>query len=149
MSDLSKNKRVKFDYDILETFEAGLVLSGQEVKSAKTGHFKLKGGHVIFRGDDAYIIGVHISKYNKAGELKDYDPERTRKLLLHKKELRRLRGKSEEKGLTIVPIRAYINRGRIKIEIGVGRGKKRHEKRAVIKKRDLDREARSQMRLKK
>ena len=145
MENLASNERARYDYEILETLEAGLVLSGQETKSAKTGHFKLKGAHVTFHKGEAMLLGSHIAKYSKAGPLPDYDPERTRKLLLRKKELDRLRGKREEEGLTIVPIRAYIRNGRIKVEIAVGRGKKQYEKRETIKKRDLDRQARSMM----
>jgi len=149
MADIASNKAAKFEYDILETYEAGLVLTGQEVKSAKTGHMKLKGAFVTFHKNEAVLTNAHISKYSKAGKVEAYDPERSRKLLLNKKELNRLRGKSEEKGLTIVPIRAYMKRGRIKIEIGVGRGRRKHEKREVIKKRELDRQAREDMKLRK
>lgn len=149
MPDIAYNKEAKFEYEILETYEAGLVLTGQEVKSAKTGHMKLKGAHVTFHKGEPMLTGAHIAKYAKAGKLEGYDPSRSRKLLLNKKEVNRLRGRSEEKGLTIVPIRAYMKRGRIKVEIGVGRGRRKHEKREVIKKRDLDREIRGAMKLRK
>ena len=149
MDVLASNDRARYDYDLLETYEAGLALEGQEAKSAKTGHFKLKGAHVVFRGGEAMLLGAHIAAYPKAGPLPDYDPERSRKLLLHKKELGRLRGKREEEGLTIVPIRAYLVRGRVKVEIAVARGKKQFEKRASIKKRDLDREARERMKVRR
>lgn len=147
MDALATNDRARYDYELLDTLEAGLVLSGQEVKSAKTGHFKLKGAHVAFHDGEAMLVGAHIAKYPKAGPLPDYDPERSRKLLLHKKELSRLRGKREEEGLTIVPIRAYMKAGRIKLEIAIARGKKQYEKRETIKKRDLDREARAAMKI--
>ncbi len=148
MSDiLASNDKARYDYELLEKLEAGLVLSGQEVKSAKTGHMKLKGAHVAFTRGEAMLLGAHIARYPKAGPLPDYDPERSRKLLLHKKELDRLRGKREEEGLTIIPIRAYMKGGRIKIELAVARGKKQYEKRETIKKRDLDREARSRMKI--
>jgi len=146
---LATNDRARYDYELLESLEAGLALTGQETKSAKTGHFKLKGAHVAFTKGEAWLIGSHISKYPKAGPLPDYDPERSRKLLLHKRELDRLRGKREEEGLTIVPIRAYMKGGRIKIEIAVARGKKQYEKRETIKKRDLEREARSRMKIRR
>lgn len=149
MADLASNSRATYDYDILDEYEAGLVLTGQEVKSAKNGQMKLKGAHVVFRGGEAWLLGSHIPKYSKAGPLPDYDPERSRKLLLRRKELRHLRGKAEEKGLTIVPLRAYLKRGRIKVAVGVGRGKRRYEKREAIKKRDLDREMRGRMKLRK
>lgn len=149
MDDLATNDRARYDYDILDKLEAGLVLTGQETKSAKTGHMKLKGSHVAFTRGEAMLIGVHIARYPKAGALPDYDPERSRKLLLHKRELDRLRGKREVTGLTIVPLRAYIKGGRVKIEIAVARGKKEFEKRETIKKRDLDRQVRSALKLKR
>ncbi len=149
MQVIASNDRAKYDYEILENFEAGLVLSGQEVKSAKTGHLKLRGAHAVFHGEEAYLLNAHIAAYPKAGPLPGYDPERSRKLLLRRSELKKLRGKLEEKGLTIVPIRAYIKSGRIKIEIGVGRGRKQFEKREVIKKRDLERQARAAMKIKR
>ena len=146
---LASNDKARYDYELLEKVEAGLVLSGQEVKSAKTGHMKLKGAHVAFTRGEAMLLGAHIARYPKAGPLPDYDPDRSRKLLLHKKELNRLRGKREEDGLTIVPIRAYMVGGRIKIELAVARGKKQYEKRETIKKRDLEREARSRMKIRR
>lgn len=142
---IASNDRARYDYSILDTHEAGLVLSGQEVKSAKTGHMKLRGAHVAFHRGEAFLLGSHIAKYPKAGPLPEYDPERSRKLLLRKPELAKLRGKLEEDGLTIVPIRAYLKAGRIKIEIGVARGKKQFEKRESIKKRELDREIRNRL----
>ncbi|WKZ29619.1 MAG: SsrA-binding protein SmpB [Patescibacteria group bacterium] len=146
---LATNDKARYDYEFLEKIEAGLVLSGQEVKSAKTGHLKLKGAHVTFHRGEAMLTGAHIARYPKAGPLPDYDPERSRKLLLHKKEVNRLRGKREEDGLTIVPIRAYIKGGRIKVELAVARGKKQFEKREAIKKRDLEREARGRMKIRR
>lgn len=147
MDALATNDRARYDYELLDKIEAGLVLSGQEVKSAKTGHMKLKGAHVAFVKGEAMLVGAHIARFPKAGPLPDYDPERSRKLLLHKKEIDRLRGKREEEGLTIVPIRAYIRKGRVKVEIAVARGKKQFEKRETIKKRDLDRQARAMMKI--
>ena len=146
---LATNDRARYDYELLEKLEAGLVLDGQEVKSAKTGHLKLKGAHVAFTRGEAMLVGAHIARYPKAGPLPDYDPERSRKLLLHKRQLDRLRGKREEEGLTIVPIRAYMVRGRVKIEIAVARGKKEYEKRESIKKRDIDRQVRSALKVRR
>lgn len=146
---IASNDRARYDYEILDTVEAGLVLTGQEVKSAKTGHMKLKGAHVAFTGGEAWLLGSHIAKYPKAGPLPGYDPERSRKLLLHKKQLDTLRGKREEEGLTVVPLRAYIRSGRIKLEVAVARGKKQYEKRETIKKREFDREARGRMRVRR
>ena len=149
MNDLATNDRARYDYELLEKLEAGLVLSGQEVKSAKTGHLKLKGAHVAFARGEAMLVGAHIARYPKAGPLPDYDPERSRKLLLHKRQLDRLRGKREEEGLTVVPLRAYMVGGRIKIEIAVARGKKEYEKRESIKKRDIDRQIRGALKMRR
>jgi len=147
--DLATNDRARYDYELLDKLEAGLVLTGQETKSAKTGHLKLKGAHVAFTRGEAVLVGAHIARYPKAGPLPDYDPERSRKLLLHKRELERLRGKREELGLTIVPLRAYMKAGRIKIEIAIARGKKQFEKRETIKKRDIDRQVRSALKMRR
>ncbi len=146
---LATNDKARYDYELLETLEAGLMLTGQEVKSAKTGHMKLKGAHVTFHKGEAMLTGAHIARYPKAGPLPDYDPEHSRKLLLHKKELNRLRGKREEDGLTIIPIRAYIKGGRIKVELAIARGKKQYEKRETIKKRDLERETRRALKVRR
>ena len=140
MPTYASNKKAKFDYEILETLEAGLVLSGQEVKSIRTGHISLKGAFVTFHAEKAYLTNVHIPKYKFAGNVKNYDPERSREILLKSKELSYLRGKSQEKGLTIVPISVYTKGRRIKVEIAVVKGKKKHDKRRAIKKRELDRE---------
>lgn len=145
VDNIAHNDRARYDYEILDTYEAGLVLTGQEVKSCKFGGMKLKGAHVIFRGKDAWLLNSHISKYTKAGPLPEYDPERSRKLLLKNAELTKLRKKLEVKGLTIVPIRGYLKGGRIKVEIGLARGKKVFEKRESIKKRDIERELKSRL----
>jgi SsrA-binding protein len=145
MPTLAVNKKARFDYDILDKFEAGIVLSGQEVKSARSGRLNLIGSRVGIIGGQPVLIGAQIAPYERAGKLPDYDPQRTRKLLLHQRELKKLAGKLEEKGLTIVPISAYTKGPFIKVEIGVARGKKQYEKRETIKKRDIDREIRSRM----
>jgi SsrA-binding protein len=142
---ITQNDRARYDYEILESLEAGIVLTGQEVKAAKFGLMKLKGAHVVFRGKEAYLLNAHIARYPKAGPLPDYDPEHSRKLLLHNAQLTKLRSKLETKGLTIVPLRAFIKDGRIKVDIGLGRGKREYEKRETIKKRDLDRELRGHL----
>ncbi len=149
MDVIAANDRARYDYELLESLEAGLALTGQETKSAKTGHLKLKGAHVTFHRGEAMLTGAHIARYPKAGPLPDYDPERSRKLLLHRKELDRLRGKREEEGLTVVPIRAYLKGGRVKVEIAVARGKRQFEKREAIKKRELEREARGRMKIRR
>lgn len=147
---LAINKRALFDYQILEKLEAGIVLTGAEVKSVKNGHISLKGSYVTFRNGEAYLLNAHISPYKKSGKIAGYDPTHTRKLLLNKSELKRLIGRSSEKGLTIVPLKVYnTRRGRLKVEIGVGRGKKQFEKREIIKKRETEREIRSRLKGKK
>ena len=138
--DLAENKKALFDYEILEKFEAGLVLSGQEVKSAKMGQINLKGSYVTFHNGKAFVLNMHINKYKAAGPLPDYDPTHSRQLLLRKKQIAYLQGKSMEKGLTIVALRVYTKQRLIKLEIAVARGRKTYDKREVIKKRELKRE---------
>jgi SsrA-binding protein len=140
MTNLAENKKAFFDYEILEKFEAGLKLTGQETKSAKMGQINLKGSYVTFHNGKAYVLNMHINKYKPAGPLPDYDPTHTRQLLLHKKEIAYLQGKFMEKGLTIVPLRVYTKQRLIKIEVAVARGKKTYDKRETIKKRELKRE---------
>src|SRR3989338_3454387 len=137
---LAENKKALFDYEILEKLEAGLKLSGQETKSAKMGQINLKGAYVTFHNGKAYVLNMHINKYKPAGPLPDYDPTHTRPLLLRKKEIAYLQGKAMEKGLTNVPLRVYTKDRLIKVEIGIGRGRKTYDKRDVIKKRDIIRE---------
>jgi len=136
---LATNKKAYFDYEILDRFEAGIELLGFEVKSIRTGNAHLEGARVIIRGLEAFLVGSAIAPYQRLNTPKDYDPERTRKLLLSKKEISYLAGKEHEKGLTLVPIKLY-NKGRtIKLEFGVARGKKKFDKREVIKKREVKR----------
>ena len=137
---LAENKKALFDYEILEKFEAGLVLTGYETKAIKNGNMSLKGAYVVFQNTTPYLINAHIGLYKPAGKIPDYDPERSRKLLLKKSEMRYLRGKFEEKGLTIVPLKVYTKNRFIKVEIGIGRGKKLFDKRETIKKRDTKKE---------
>jgi SsrA-binding protein len=143
MPKLTTNKRAKYDYDILDTLEAGIVLSGQEVKAAKTGHAKLQGSFVLVRGNEAWLKNAFIARYKHAGPSDSYDPIQDRKLLLHKREIIKWRKKMDGERLTIVPISLYTKAGKIKIEIGLGRGKREFEKRDSIKKRELDREVRT------
>jgi len=149
MPTLAYNKRAKFDYEILDTFEAGLKLSGQEVKSVRTGHINLKGAYVTIKMSDskpeAYLINAHIPAYKMAGPLPEYTPERARKLLLHRKEIDRLMGKLKQRGLTLVPIKVYTKHNKIKLEFGVGRGKRKIDKREYIKKRDIEKQIRAKM----
>lgn len=140
MKTFALNKRAKYDYNILETFEAGLVLKGYEVKAIKTGRISLKGAYVIIKDDEAYLINAHVSPYQPKNIPEDYDPNRSRKLLLHKEKIKSLIGKSKERGLTLVPIKVYTKKSKIKLEFGIGRGKKKIDKRELIKKREVKRE---------
>ena len=139
MTDLIKNKKVGFNFELLERYEAGVELLGTEVKSVRNGQAKLDGSHVIVRGDEAYLVGASIPAFQKANAPKDYDPERVRRLLLKKKEILELFTESEKRGLTVVPVRWYNKGRKLKLEIAVGRGKKKHDKREAIKGRDTKR----------
>ncbi|MBI2645155.1 SsrA-binding protein SmpB [Candidatus Uhrbacteria bacterium] len=143
MPTLATNKKAFFDYSVVERYEAGIVLSGQEVKSVRQGHMSLKGSFAVFKGAELYLIHVHISPYPQAGKISSYDPEHSRKLLLKKKELGHLIGLLKQKGLTLVPLSVYTHTNRIKIELGLCRGKQQYEKREKIKKQDIEREIRS------
>lgn len=139
MPTLAENKKVQFDYEIIETFEAGLVLQGHEVKSIKSGRAKIQGAYAIIRGKEVYIVGMHIPPYQQANTASDYDPDRTRKILLSKKEIAHLVGKTAEKGLTLVPLSVYTKHGLVKALLGLGRGKKKTDKRQTIKARESQR----------
>jgi SsrA-binding protein len=142
MPTLAQNKKALFDYEILDDWEAGLVLSGQEVKAVRAGQMSLKGAFVHVKADGVWLVNAHIPKYSKAGPLPGYDPDQSRKLLLHAREIDKIRGKLDTKGLTIVPISAYTKGSRIKIKIGLARGKKQFQKKEVKKQRDIDRDLR-------
>ncbi|MEN8252257.1 MAG: SsrA-binding protein SmpB [Patescibacteria group bacterium] len=139
MSTFALNKKAKFDYEFIEKYEAGLVLHGHEVKSIKTGHISLKGAFVTIHNGELYLTNALIPLYKHAGNIKDYDPNRSRKLLVKKSEIRSLIGKKAQAGLTMVPIRVYNKRNLIKLEFALARGKSKHDKRSTIKKRDTDR----------
>ncbi|MEK7090810.1 MAG: SsrA-binding protein SmpB [Patescibacteria group bacterium] len=136
MPALLENKKAYFDFEILEKFEAGLELKGFEVKSLRQGHGSILGSRAIIRGEEAYIVGMDIPPYQPKNTSPDYEPQRTRKLLLKKSEIKYLIGKSEEQGLTIIPIKVYTKGPRIKLEIAVARGKKKHDKRQKIRERE-------------
>ena len=144
MKPLVSHKRATFDFEILETYEAGISLLGTEVKSVRKGQGKLEGAHVVIRGGEAFLVGASIPPFQAANTSKDYDAERTRKLLLTNKEIAELDTKSERQGLTIVPLRLYSKSSKLKLEIAIARGKKRTDKRQNIKaretKRDIERE---------
>jgi SsrA-binding protein len=137
---LIEHKKARFDYEILKEFEAGIELEGHEVKSLRGKLGKLEGAHVVVRDGEAYIVGMQIPAYQPKNLKGDYDPERSRKLLLTKKELAELAGMEGQKGLTILPLRVY-NKGRnLKVALGAARGRKKYDKRAVLKERDSKRE---------
>jgi SsrA-binding protein len=142
---LAVNKHVAHDYQILEKFEAGLALQGSEVKSAREGRVSLKESYADVRNGEVFLVKCHISPY-EAANIFNHDPLRDRKLLLHRREIRRLAGKIQERGLTLVPTRVWASdRGRIKVDLALVRGKREYEKREAIKKRDVDREIRAEI----
>jgi len=142
MRIISENKKAYFNYQILEKFEAGVSLIGQEVKAIKTRGINLTGSYVIVRHEEIYWIGTKIPAYQPKNAPPDYNPERSRKLLLKKSEIKYLIGKAKQKGLTLVPLKVYIKNGKIKIEFGIVKGKKKFDKRELIKKRETEREIR-------
>jgi SsrA-binding protein len=147
---IALNKKARHDYDLLEELSAGIVLTGAEAKSAKSGGLNLRGSHMIIRGGEAYLVGAQIAAYKNGKKDDGYDPAATRKLLLKRSEINRLIGKKEEERLTIIPLSAYITKsGRVKINIAVARGRKEFEKRGAIKKREVEREIHSAMKMKK
>lgn len=137
------NRKAKYDYDIIDEIEAGIVLKGTEIKSIKLGNANLKDSYVIIKHEEAFILGMHISQY-KEGNIFNHDEVRTRKLLLHKKEILKLRDKIAIDGFTLVPIKLYFKNGKAKILVGLAKGRKNYDKREAIKKRDIDRELRKE-----
>jgi SsrA-binding protein len=142
---VAENKKVRFDYHIIETYEAGLVLQGSEVKSLRDGSVNLKDSYISFQGQEAFLQKAHISIYN-ASSYNNHHPERLRKLLLHKAELNKIHGKIKEKGLTCVPLKVYFKDGKAKLEIALVKGKTKGDKRDTITKRDASREIQRSMR---
>lgn len=140
------NKKARFNYQIIETYEAGLVLTGSEVKSIRDGNIALRESYISFRNSEAFLQGANIKPFS-ASSYNNHEPERLRKLLLHKEELNKIRGKIDEKGLTAVPLKMYFKGGRIKLEIGLGKGKKLHDKRQSIKTKDVERQLRKDFKL--
>lgn len=138
----ANNPKAHFDYEILETLEAGLILTGSEVKAIRAGKVSIQGSYVKILAGEIYLVGALVQPYQSNNVPESYDPQRTRKLLLKKKELRYLVEKSQEAGLTLVPLKLYDNYGLIKLEFGLARGKKKYDKRETIKKRDVERDIR-------
>ena len=133
------NKKALHEYFVVQKFEAGLMLTGTEVKSLRDGKANLKDAYVIFKDDEAFLFGAHISPYSH-GNLQNHDPERTRKLLLHRREIDKLKVQTTEKGLSVVPLRLYFKGSKVKAEIAIVRGKKQYDKRETERKREADRE---------
>ncbi len=137
---VASNRRARHDYHILETWEAGIVLTGTEVKALRDGKANLKDAYVIFKEGEAFLFGMHVSPYS-LGNIQNHEPERTRKLLLHRNEIEKLRVQTVEKGLSVVPLRLYFKGSRVKAEIAIVRGKKQYDKRHSIAERTAKREA--------
>ena len=137
------NRKAKFNYEIIEEIEAGIVLTGTEIKSIRLGNANLKDSYAIIKNDEVLLLGMHISPYEQ-GNIFNHDENRTRKLLLHKREILKLKNKIVLDGFTLVPIKLYFNKNKAKILLGLARGKKNYDKRETIKLRDIDRELKKQ-----
>jgi SsrA-binding protein len=137
---VADNRQARFEYEILETYEAGVELLGTEVKSIRKGKANLRDGFALIRNGEAWLYNVHISPHDTTSQVFNHDPRRTRKLLLHAQEIRKLIGQVEQKGLTLVPLKMYLKRGWIKLTIALVRGKKLHDKREDLKRKQSDRE---------
>lgn len=135
------NRRARYDYSIVEEYEAGIVLTGTEIKSIRMGRMNIKDSYAIVRNEEVYLLNAHISSYEK-GNIFNHDEDRTRKLLLNKREIKKINNKLSLEGYTLVPLKVYFVRGRAKILLGLGKGKKNYDKREDIKKRDMEREIR-------
>jgi len=147
MRVLAENKKAYFNYQILEKFEAGVSLIGQEVKSLKTRGVNLAGSYVIIKDSEVFWIGAKISPYQPKNAPPDYNPERSRKLLLKKSEIQYLIGKAKQKGLTLIPLRVYTKNGKIKLEFGIAKGRRKFDKRELIRKREIERELKRELKL--
>ncbi len=140
---MADNRQARFTYEILDSYEAGIALKGTEVKSIRAGKVNLRDGYAQVKNGEVWLLNVHISPHDMTNQAYNHDPRRPRRLLLHKAEIRKLIGKVEEKGLTLVPLKLYLKKGRVKVNIAIGRGKKLHDKRESLKqkqeKRDIAR----------
>ena len=141
MRTVATNRRARHDYFIDDTYEAGIALTGTEIKSVREGRINLREGYAVIRGGEAWLMDVHISPYSHGGR-ENHDPKRPRKLLLHRWEINRLEGKVRERSHTLVPLRVYLREGLAKVEIGLARGKREYDKRETIARRDAEREMR-------
>ena len=147
MKILAKNKKAYFNHFILEKFEAGIILQGQEVKSLKTKGINLAGSYVTIKNEEVFWIGAKIPPYQPNNTPTDYQAERSRKLLLRKQEIKQLIGKTKEKGLTLMPLAVYTKNNKIKMEFGIVKGKKKFDKRELIKKREIDKRIKKELNL--
>ncbi len=138
------NRKARYDYDIEETYEAGIALKGTEIKSIRNGKANLKDSYAIFKNNEVYLLNMHISAYEN-GNIFNHEETRARKLLLHRKEILKIRDKISLEGYTLIPLRVYFVRNHAKVEIGIARGKKIYDKRETIKKRDMERDIRSHL----
>jgi SsrA-binding protein len=145
--NIAENRKALHDYHVIDTFEAGVVLLGTEVKSIRDGRVNLRDSYARVEGDEVFVFNVHISPYTHRGYA-DHEPLRKRKLLLHRAEIRKLIGRTVEKGLTLVPLRMYLKNGRVKVAVSLARGKQAHDKRETIRRRELDRETRAAVKTK-
>src|SRR5213079_2426259 len=147
-SNVAENRKAYHDYHLLESFEAGLVLLGTEVKAIREGHVNLRDSFARVEDGEVFLYNVNISPYSHRGYA-DHEPLRRRKLLLHRDEIRKLIGKTVEKGMTLVPTRLYFKKGRVKVSVALAKGKKEYDKRETIKRRETDRETRAAMKTKR
>ncbi|MEY2983590.1 MAG: tmRNA-binding protein SmpB [Cyanobacteriota bacterium] len=137
---LSDNRQARFLYEILETYEVGIELKGTEVKSVRAGKVNLRDGFAMLREGEVWLMNVHISPYEKSSQFFNHDPRRNRRLLMHNWEIRKLIGQVEQKGLTLVPLKMYLKGSWVKLTLGLGKGKKLHDKRETLKRRQDDRD---------
>ena len=144
IKDIIGNKKARFEYEIIDTLEAGIVLRGTEVKSIRLKHVSIQESYARVKNGEVFIVGMNISHY-ESGNRFNHDPDRERKLLLHRQEIKRLTGKLKEKGFTLVPLKLYFKNGKVKILLGLGKGKTSFDKRKTIQRRDLDRDMEREM----
>lgn len=137
---VADNRQARFRYEILETYEAGIELKGTEVKSIREAKVNLRDGYALIRNGEAWLLNVHVSPYERSSDYFNHDPRRTRRLLLHRQEIRKLIGKVEQQGLTLVPLKMYLKRGLVKVSIALCKGKKIHDKRESLKERQDQRD---------
>ncbi|PSP17832.1 MAG: SsrA-binding protein [Cyanobacteria bacterium QS_8_64_29] len=137
---VSENRQARFLYEIQETYEAGIQLTGTEIKSVRAGRANLRDGYAIIRNREVWLLNVHIAPFQGSGQYFNHEPRRTRKLLLHRREIDKLSGKIQQKGFTLVPVKLYLARGLAKVSLGLAKGKKKYDKRETIKQREAEKE---------